>query len=182
VREPLKKLGPGGRDMGQDLENRLRRLRELEELFRPALKVYRNSYAERLLKDEGLPAEVRKRFEEGSASGRFPALMDLLSSGFSDEEVKEFFRTGWMQLATPPPRPEKPWDHPPWNGNFEAYSEDLYAGMGFARSDLRAFAQEWLEELACVGYYGVEESLGLPVKQQANDFSPPRLLPLYGGA
>jgi hypothetical protein len=69
------------------------------------------------------------------------------------------------------------------NGNLEAYREDLYSRMIFGIPDPRAFAQEWLEDLARVGYYGMEESLGLPLKQQAGDLSAvPRPLPLYGEA
>ena len=66
---------------------------------------------------------------------------------------------------------------------MEAYRESLYAGMAFGFSDLRAFAREWLEELLRVGYYGMEESLGLPLKQQAGDLSSiSRPLPLFGEA
>ena len=76
-----------------------------------------------------------------------------------------------------------PWDHAPWNGNLEAYREDLYGGMTFGFPDVRALAREWLEELLRVGYYGMEESLGLPLKQRASEYSsPPRPLPLYGEA
>lgn len=78
---------------------------------------------------------------------------------------------------------EGPWDHTPWNGNLEAYREDLYGGMTFGLPDVRFLAREWLEELLRVGYYGIEESLGLPLKQQAGEYSsPPRPLPLYGKA
>jgi hypothetical protein len=71
--------------------------------------------------------------------------------------------------------------HTPWVGDREAYREDLYSGLAFAFTDLRAFACEWLEELLRVGYYGMEESLGLPIKQQAGTLSPsPESLPLYG--
>lgn len=80
-------------------------------------------------------------------------------------------------------RAEGPWDHTPWNGNLEAYREDLYGGMTFGLPDVRALAREWLEELLRIGYYGMEESLGLPLKQQADEYSsPPRPLPLYGEA
>lgn len=84
----------------------------------------------------------------------------------------------------PPALPDpRPWDHAPWNGNLEAYREDLYGGMAFGLPDVRAFAQEWLEELLRVGYYGMEESLGLPLRQQEGEYSsPPRPLPLYGEA
>ncbi len=77
----------------------------------------------------------------------------------------------------------RPWDLSPWEGDLEAYREDLYAGMAFGMPDVRAFAGEWLEELLRVGYYGMEESLGLPLKQQSGEFfSPPRSRPIYGDA
>jgi hypothetical protein len=55
--------------------------------------------------------------------------------------------------------------------------------MAFGMPDMRAFAREWLEELLRVGYYGMEESLGLPFKQRSGAyFAPPKPLPLYGNA
>jgi hypothetical protein len=75
------------------------------------------------------------------------------------------------------------WDPSPWDGDLEAYREDLYAGMAFGMPDVRAFAREWLQELLRVGYYGMEESLGLPLKQRSSDFfAPPKPLPLWGEA
>ena len=73
----------------------------------------------------------------------------------------------------------RPWDPSPWDGDLEAYREDLYAGMAFGMRDMRAFAREWLEELLRVGYYGMERLLGLPFKQRSGDyFAPPK--PLVG--
>jgi hypothetical protein len=87
---------------------------------------------------------------------------------------------------TLPPREssvQRPWDPSPWDGDLEAYREDLYAGMAFGMRDMRAFAREWLEELLRVGYYGMEASLGLPFKQRSGDyFAPPKPLPFYGNA
>jgi hypothetical protein len=87
---------------------------------------------------------------------------------------------------TLPPRESsvrRPWDLSPWAGDLQAYREDLYAGMAFGMPDMRAFAREWLEELLRVGYYGMEESLGLPLKQRSGDFfSPPGSRPIYGEA
>src|SRR5918994_574590 len=55
--------------------------------------------------------------------------------------------------------------------------------MAFGLQDMRAFASEWLEELLRVGYYGMEASLGLPLKQRSRDFfAPPKPLLLYGKA
>jgi hypothetical protein len=96
-----------------------------------------------------------------------------------EEELSD---TGWTQLVVEEERPPyRPWDRAPWNGDVEAYREDLYGGMAFGLSDLRAFAQEWLEELVRVGYHGTDESLGLPLKQQTDALSTvPRPLPFYG--
>lgn len=165
-------------------------LEELKDLFGPAfgpaVEAYGRSLAERLCEDdEGFLSTVKEHFEEGRTNGEFPALSDLLV-GASDEEIEEFFASGWTQVALPDPTPpaeSKPWDLVPWGGDMEAYRESLYAGMAFGFSDLRAFAREWLEELLRVGYYGMEESLGLPLKQQAGDLSAiPRPLPLFGEA
>jgi hypothetical protein len=103
----------------------------------------------------------------------------------SGEDLEEFFRSGWAHMALPPRESsvQRPWDPSPWDGDLEAYREDLYAGMAFGMRDMRAFAREWLEELLRVGYYGMEESLGLPFKQRSGDyFAPPKPLPLYGNA
>ena len=149
--------------------------------FGPGVEAYGRSFAERISEDEGFRAEIRDRFERGRAWGGFPELSSLLA-GMSVEEQDEFFETGWTRVALPPPGPsESPWDRPPWAGDREAYREGLYSGLAFSFTDLRAFAREWLEELLRVGYYGMEESLGLPIKQQAGTLSPsPESLPLYG--
>jgi hypothetical protein len=165
-------------------------LEELKELFGPAfgpaVEAYGRSLAERLCEDdEEFVAAVKHRFEEGKANGEFPALSDLLV-GASDREIERFFESGWTRVALPEPAPptnRKLWDFAPWGGDMEAYRESLYAGMAFGFSDLRAFACEWLEELLRVGYYGMEESLGLPLKQQAGNLSTvPKPLPLFGEA
>ncbi len=160
-------------------------LKELKSLFGPAfgpaLEAYGRSFAERISEDEGFRAEIRDRFERGRAWGGFPELSSLLA-GMSTDEEDEFFASGWTRIVSPPsPPPENPWDRAPWAGDREAYREGLYSGLAFTFTDLRAFAREWLEELLRVGYYGMEESLGLPIKQQAGNLSPsPETLPLYG--
>ncbi len=131
-----------------------------------------------------LVAEICKRFETARSEGRFPILCALLTETLAGD-LEEFFRSGWAQMALPPRQSSmrRPWDLSPWEGDLEAYREDLYAGMAFGMHDMRAFAGEWLEELLRVGYYGMEESLGLPLKQQSGEFfSPPRSLPIYGDA
>ncbi len=118
--------------------------------FGPAVEAYGRSLAERLREEEGFTGQVTERFEEGRARGGFPALSELLV-GASDEEVEEFFETGWTDVVLPrtadatPGRAgaaTKTWDLAPWGGDLEAYREDLYAGMAFGFSDLRAFACE----------------------------------------
>lgn len=169
-------------------ETDARQRRLLEELkglfgpaFGPALEAYGRSFAERISEDEGFRAEIRDRFERGRAWGGFPELSSLLG-GMSPEEEDEFFASGWTRVALlPSSPPEDPWDRAPWAGDREAYREGLYSGLAFTFTDLRSFAREWLEELLRVGYYGMEESLGLPIKQQAGNLSPsPESLPLYG--
>lgn len=170
---------------GESDAHRRRLLEELKGLFGPAfgpaLEAYGRSFAERISEDEGFRAEIRDRFERGRAWGGFPELSSLLG-GMSLEEEDEFFASGWTRVALPPPGPpENPWDRAPWDGDKEAYREGLYSGLAFTFTDLRSFAREWLEELLRIGYYGMEESLGLPIKRQAGNLSPsPESLPLYG--
>jgi hypothetical protein len=98
----------------------------------------------------------------------------------SGEDLEEFLRSGWAHMTLPPRESSvlRSWDPSPWDGDLQAYREDLYAGMAFG---MPAFAREWLEELLRVGYYGMEESLGMPFKQRSGDyFAPPKPLPLYG--
>lgn len=173
---------------GESETQRKRLLEELKGLFGPAfgpaLEAYGRSFAERISQDAGFRAEVRDRFERGRSLGGFPELSALIG-GMSEEELEEFFESGWTDIALPPSGPsENPWDWPPWEGDIEAYRQDLYAGMAFSFADLRSFAREWLDELRRVGYYGMEESLGLPLKQQADSLSPTPTdtLPLYGAA
>jgi len=161
-------------------------LRELAYIFGPevgpAILTHGHSFAERLAGDEELVAEICERFETARSEGRFPVLSALLSET-SHTDLEEFFRSGWARMALPPRESSvrRPYDVSPWEGDLEAYREDLYAGMAFGMRDMRAFAREWLEELLRVGYYGVEESLGLPLKQHSKDFfSPPGSRPIHG--
>jgi hypothetical protein len=125
-----------------------------------------------------------KRFETARLEGRFPILSALLTET-SDKNLEKFIQSGWAQMALPPREfsARRPWTLSSWEGDLEAYRGDLYAGMAFGMHDVRAFAREWLEELLRVGYYGMGESLGLPLKQQSGDFfSPPRSRPICGQA
>ena len=136
----------------------------------PAILTHGHSFAERLGRDEELVAEICKRFETARSEGRFPILSALLTET-SGKDLEEFFRSGWALMALPPRESSirQSWDLSPWDGDLEAYREDLYAGMAFGMPDMRAFAREWLEELLRVGYHGMEEALGLPLKQQSED-------------
>src|SRR5215211_7636016 len=161
-------------------------LRELSYLFGPGvgpeIQAHGHSFAERLAGDEELVSEICRRFEAARSRGRFPVLSALLTET-SGEDLEEFFRSGWARMALPPRESSvrQPCDESPWKGDLEAYREDLYAGMAFGMPDMRAFAREWLEELLRVGYYGMEESLGLPLKQQSGDFfSPAGSRPIHG--
>ena len=88
---------------------RRKALQELKELFGPAfgpaVEAYGRSLAERLCEEEGYIAAVKRRFEEGRLNGEFPALSDLLV-GASDEEIEEFFKSGWARVVLPEPRAE----------------------------------------------------------------------------
>src|SRR5919107_2100815 len=161
-------------------------LRELAYMFGPevgpAILTHGHSFAERLAGDKELVAEICNRFETARSEGRFPILSSLLTET-SDKDLEQFFRSGWAQMALPPRESSdpQPCDESPWEGDLEAYREDLYAGMAFGMPDMRAFAREWLEELLRVRYYGMEESLGLPLKQQSGDFfSPAGSRPIHG--
>ncbi len=159
---------------------------EIEELLDPevgrASRTRDGSISERLNRGAGFVGEVRERYEKGRSAGRFSGLSAWLDET-ADEDIEWFFRIGWLRIAlASPTKPEpNPWDHAPWNGDMQAYREDLYAGMTFGLPDIRALAREWLEELLRVGYHGMEESLRLPMKQQAGSHSsPPRHRPLCG--
>lgn len=163
-------------------------LGELEDVFgyqrgSPMQRI-NGSYPERLIESESPVSEVRQRYEAGCKEGRYPALSVFLR-GASCEQLDQFFGGALACIRRIPPKEGRtdPWNYPPWYGDTEAYREDLYAGMAFGLPDVRAFAREWLEELLRVGYYGMEESLGLSLKQRAGEYSaPPRPLPLYGEA
>ncbi|MDQ3252041.1 MAG: hypothetical protein M3P86_07040, partial [Actinomycetota bacterium] len=73
-----------------------------------------------------LVAEICKRFETARSEGRFPILSALLTEALADD-LEEFFRSGWAQMALPPRQSSmrRPWDLSPWEGDLEAYREDL---------------------------------------------------------
>ncbi len=159
-------------------------LAELEELFELPAGTPPESFTQWLVIDEGLRKAVRKRFEQGKSSGKFP-LLSMCESHFPREARKMFLVVGWRLLvAASPAAPEKPWDREPYNGNEEHYREDLYNGVAFAATDLRRFADKWLEELGRVGYRGVGGPSGLPLKQRKDysTISRPASLPPDGDA
>jgi hypothetical protein len=127
----------------------------LKELFGPAfgpgVEAYGRSFAECLCEDDALVAEVRDRFERGRAEGSFPALGELLST-MQTRSARTVFSHRMGACSPAPACPaEEPLGPSSVNGNLEAYREDLYSRMTFGLPDLRAFAQERLEELARVG-------------------------------
>jgi hypothetical protein len=79
---------------------------------------------------------VRRLFQD-----RLPILSALLTET-SGEDLQEFFWSGWAHMALPPRESsvQRSWDTSPWDGDLEAYREDLYAGMAFGMEDMRAFA------------------------------------------
>ena len=160
-------------------------VREIEELIGPATGVLGKRLVERaVLGGDDEPCnQFRERFEQGKSSGKVPVLSGYLSD-LPAEEKEEFFRTGWLEMITSPPRPPtEPWDHSPYNGNEDLYKEELYGGGAFAITDLRSLAQEWLKELERVGYYGVGGPSRLPLKQRIDGsaISRPAATP-YGDA
>ncbi len=140
-------------------------LAELEELFELPAGTPPESFMERLVIDEELRKTVRKRFEQGRSSGKFP-LLSRCESHFPKEAREMYLVVGWRLLVSPA-APEKPWDRGPYNGNEEHYREALYNGEASAATDLQSFADEWLEELGRVGYLGVGGSPRLPLKQSS---------------
>jgi hypothetical protein len=68
-----------------------------------------------------------------------------------------FLRIGVMHAVRPLlPAVRQPWDESPFLGSIYAYREELYGGIAYTYADeLSAFAKEWLEELARVGYRGM---------------------------
>ncbi len=134
---------------------------ELRELFRPAIakriEPLMEQLQEQLMEDEEFFREVYERYEKGVARGHYPELQYMLSEA-ADEGREHFLRnTGTrMGLGAFMPPKEQVWDESPYDGNMASYREDLYGGMAFAfQGKLREFAQEWLEELARVGFRGV---------------------------
>ena len=109
----------------------------------PAILTHGHSFAERLAGDEELVAEICERFETARSEGRFPILTALLTET-SDEDLEVFFRSGWAHMALPQRESSmrRSCDVSPWEGDLEAYREDLYAGMAFGMHDMRVFARE----------------------------------------
>ena len=104
--------------------------------------------------DPAFFAEVRKRFEERSANGEFPALRKALSK-IPEQARDEFIVQCWFDAveSLAPPRTQ-PWDE--LEQTVDSYRELLYGGMAFLfTEDLPWFAEEWLAELSRVGYRGM---------------------------
>jgi hypothetical protein len=156
-----------------------RRIREESaELYRAPVAARIEELQEELWDDPEFFAEVRKRFEERSANGEFPALRDALSK-IPEEARDEFLVRRWfhaVEFLTP--RRTQPWDA--LNSTMDSYREELYGGMAYLfRSDeFPEFAEEWLAELNRVGYRGMvpfrfynpEITWPVPTKEQPDNF------------
>ena len=140
--------------MGQINEQQLNE--ELRELVRPALAARVESLIEELGQDDELWENLCERFEELDLHGCYPALREHLSA-LSDEQKDAFLKKAGMEAMrslAPPGR--QPWDESPFLGNMYAYREHLYRGNVYHYADeLPDFAEEWLTELARVGYRGM---------------------------
>ncbi|MDQ3910730.1 MAG: hypothetical protein M3305_02890 [Actinomycetota bacterium] len=84
-------MSPNSRRKSSD--PRERRLKELEELFKPPAGVSHEEFEARLADDEKLRNEARNRFEQGKAAGSFPALSEFWTY-LSPREREAFFETG----------------------------------------------------------------------------------------
>jgi hypothetical protein len=148
------------------------------------------AFIEELRGDEEFLREIRERFEQGRLHGNYPLLSEVLS-GEPEDYREAFLSILGMQAARSllPPK-YQPWDESPFNGSMYAYREELYTGMAYTYEDeLRDFAQEWLEELARVGYRGMttvlygDGAVRFPAKQQADrETSVKQPLGAYGKA
>ena len=87
--------------MGAPFDSYERRLRELEELFEPPAGVSHTEFRTRLQEDEELRNAIYKRFEQGRASGKFPALSEFLSH-LSVKERENFFKDRGSQAMLSP--------------------------------------------------------------------------------
>ncbi len=151
---------------------------ELRELVRPALAARMESLIEELWHDEEFWKNVRERFEQGSLRGNYPALLEGLSN-LSDEQKDAFLKMAGMNaMHSLAPSKKQPWDESPFLGSMDSYREELYGGMAYCYEDeLPDFAEEWLTELARVGYRGMVTVLykdgvyKLPAKEQADPLS-----------
>ena len=153
------------------------RQEELRELARPIIAERLEVLVEQLWEDPALWEEINDRYERGSLSGNYPALVKDLSE--VPEQRHMFLRIGVMHAVGPLlPSVRQPWDESPFDGSMYAYREELYGGMAYTYEDeLPAFAQEWLDELTRIGYRGMitvgdeDHAHRLPTKEQADRFT-----------
>jgi len=122
-----------------------RRVREESaELYRVPVAARINELLNELWDDPAFFAEVRKRFDERSADGEFPALRDALSK-IPEQARDEFLVQCWFDAVESlvPPRTQ-PWDA--MGETVDSYRELLYSGMAslLAGTDyLPELAEEW---------------------------------------
>jgi hypothetical protein len=148
---------------------------ELKELFRPVVAERMEEFIEELRSDEGFLREIRERFEQGRLRGNYPALSEELCDVPEDYQEACLSVFAMQAARSLLPTKNQPWDESPFNGSMDACREELYNGMAYAyRDELRDFAQEWLEELARVGYRGMttvsydDGAVRFPAKQQGD--------------
>jgi hypothetical protein len=148
---------------------------ELRELFRPIVAERMEAFMDEIRGDEEFFKKIYERFEQGRLRGNYPALSEELSD--EPEDYREAFLSfvGMQAARSLLPPKNQPWDESPFSGSVDAYREELYSGMAYTYEDeLRGFAQEWLEELARVGYRGMitvlydDGAVRVPAKQQAD--------------
>jgi hypothetical protein len=156
-----------------------RRIREESaELYRAPVAARIEELLDELWDEPEFFAEVKKRFEERSADGEFPALRDALSKIPNQMERDEFLVRRWfdaVEFLTPPRT--QPWDA--LDIPMDSYREELYMGMAHLFIDeFPEFAEWWLAELRRVGYRGMvpfrfynpEISWPVPTKEQPDRF------------
>ena len=147
----------------------------------PAILTHGHSFAERLAGDEELVAEICKRFESARSEGRFPILSALLTET-SDKDLEGVLPVRLGSDGTSSARnarPTGPAISRPGMATWkltEKTSTPVWPSVCTTCAPSPASGSR-----SCYAsvIYGMEESLGLPLKQQSGDvFSPPGSRPI----